>query len=100
MPGPEDLQDRAHALTLLTPSPRRRHQLPTVTGAIARVITPRNEGAAVERDDVKCSIALTGLEGAPQVGRATIATVLTIYAGARNADPVCVRRFARSVASG
>ena len=69
--------------TLLTPFPRHRHQLPTLAGAIARIITSRNEGTAVQRDDVECSIALTSLESAAHVGRATIASVLTVYAGAR-----------------
>jgi hypothetical protein len=83
---------------LLTPSPW--HQLPTLTGAIARIITSRNEAAAVKRDDVECSIALTSLESAAHVGRATIASVLAVYAAVRNADPVFMRRLARGVATG
>jgi hypothetical protein len=88
------------ARTLLTPSPRRRHQLPPLTGAIARIITSRNERAAIERDNVKCSIALTSLEGAALVGRAAVASVLPVFARARNANPVVMRRLARGVALG
>src|SRR6476661_5667820 len=87
------------ALALVAAFALARDQLPVSAGACSRIVLLGDEAAAVERDDVECSIALTSFESAAHVERATIASVLAVYARVRNAGPVLVRRLARSVAS-
>jgi hypothetical protein len=70
-------------------------KLPSGVTGDPRIITERDEATAIELEDVQPLIFLIRFKPAAKVRRQAVAAIVT---GARNADPIIMRRLATGIA--